>query len=136
MNERELKGRTKQFALRVMNLVDALPKTTAGRAIGNQLVRSGTSVGANYRAACRGRSKAEFIAKIGTVAEEADESSFWLELIMEGGLLASSKVLPLHTEAEELTAIFTASGRTAKTNTQQSRPSSNNPQSPITNQKC
>ena len=100
----------------MLKLVDALPRTTAGRAIGNQLVRSGTSVGANYRAACRGRSKAEFIAKIGTVTEEADESAFWLEMIMEGGLLKSEQVLPLHSEAEELTAIFTASGRTAKHN--------------------
>ena len=127
MNENELKSRTKQFGLRVMNLVDTLPKTTAGRAIGNQLVRSGTSVGANYRAACRSRSKAEFIAKIGIVAEEADESAFWLELIMEGGLLKPERVSPLHQEAEELTAIFTASGRTAK---------ENNPKSAIRNPQC
>jgi four helix bundle protein len=127
MNEQELKARTKQFGLRVMNLVDALPKTTTGRAIGNQLIRSGTSVGANYRAACRSRSKAEFIAKIGTVAEEADESAFWLELIMDGGLLNLELVTPLHQEAEELTAIFTASGRTAK---------ENNPKSTIRNSKC
>jgi four helix bundle protein len=110
-----------------MNLVDALPKTTAGRAIGNQLVRSGTSVGANYRVACRSRSKAEFIAKIGTVAEEADESAFWLEMIMEGGLLKNELVTALHQEAGELTAIFTASGRTAK---------ANNPKSAIRNPKC
>ena len=110
-----------------MNLVDTLPRTIAGRAIGNQLIRSGTSVGANYRAACRGRSKAEFIAKIGTVTEEADESAFWLELIMDGGLLTVELVSPLHQEAEELTAIFTASGRTAK---------ANNLQSTIRNPKC
>jgi four helix bundle protein len=126
MNEKELKDRTKQFALRVMKLVDSLPHTAAGRAIGNQLVRSGTSVGANYRASCRSRSKAEFVAKIGTVTEEADESAFWLELIMDGGLLKPELVLPLHQEAEELTAIFTASGRTAKLN---------NPKSEIKNQK-
>jgi four helix bundle protein len=120
MNEQELKARTKQFGLRVMNLIVALPETSAGRAIGNQLVRSGTSVGANYRAACRSRSKAEFIAKIGTVAEEADESAFWLEMIMEGGLLKNELVIALHREAEELAAIFTASGRTAKYNNQQS----------------
>lgn len=120
MDEQKLKDRTKQFGLRILNLVDALPKTTAGRAIGNQLVRSGTSVGANYRAACRSRSKAEFIAKIGTVAEEADESAFWMELIMEGGLLKHELVSLLHQEAEELTAIFTASGRTAKLNNQKS----------------
>lgn len=142
MNENELKARTKQFGLRVMNLVNALPKITAGRALGNQLIRSGTSVGANYRAACRGRSKAEFIAKIGRVAEEADESAFWMELILEGGLLSQGIVLPLHTEAEERTAIFTVSGRTAKLNNQKSaipNPNSTmspNPQSTIRNQKC
>ena len=114
MNERELKARTKQFGLRIMGLVDTLPKTATGRAIGSQLVRSGTSVGANCRAACRGRSKAEFIAKIGIVVEEADESAFWLELIMESDLLEAKRVSPLHREAEELTAIFTASARTAK----------------------
>jgi len=127
MNENDLKARTKQFGLRVMNVVNALPKTTAGRALGNQLIRSGTSVGANYRAACRGRSKAESIAKIGTVAEEADESAFWLEMIMDGGLLQTELVSPIHQEAEELTAIFTASGRTAK---------ANNPQSTVRNSKC
>ena len=107
-----------------MNLVDVLTKTTTGRALGDQLIRSGTSVGANYRAACRSRSKAEFISKIATVAEEADESAFWLELIMDGGLLKPELVSPLYHEAEELTAIFTASGRTAK---------ANNPKSAIRN---
>jgi len=114
MGSEELKSRTKQFALRVMRLVDALPKSSAGRAIGNQLVRSGTSVGANYRAACRGRSKAEFVAKMGTVAEEADESCFWMELVIEGDLLPAAQVQPLLDEADELTAIFTASTKTAK----------------------
>jgi four helix bundle protein len=127
MDEQSLKQRTKQFGLRILKLVDALPKTTAGRAIGNQLVRSGTSVGANYRAACRSRSKAEFIAKIGTVTEEADESAFWLEIIMEGGVLKNELVTALHQEAEELTAIFTSSGRTAK---------ANNLKSTISNLKC
>lgn len=142
MNEQELKARTKQFGLRVMNFVETLPKTTTGRALGNQLIRSGTSVGANYRAACRSRSKAEFIAKIGTVVEEADESAFWLELIMDGGLLNLENVSPLHKEAEELTAIFTASGLTAKRNNMQStirNPKSAislNPQSTIRNPKC
>lgn len=114
MNAAELKDRTKRFGLRVLKLVDALPKTTAGRAVANQLVRSGTSVGANYRAACRGRSKAEFAAKIGTVVEEADESAYWLELIIEGDLLAEDLVEPLLAEANELTAIFVASTKTAK----------------------
>lgn len=114
MNESELKQRTKQFGLRVIKLVDALPATTAGRAIGKQLVRSGTSVGANYRASCRARSKAEFLAKMGTCEEEADESGFWLELIMDGNLLARKLVETLHQEADELTAIFAASIKTGR----------------------
>jgi four helix bundle protein len=109
MNAAELKQRTKHFALRIMKLVDALPTTKSGHAIGNQLVRSGTSVGANYRASCRARSKAEFIAKIGVVEEEADESGFWLELIVEGSLLPLTKVAELLKEANELTAIMAAS---------------------------
>jgi len=99
-----------------MKLVDALPNTTAGRAIGNQLIRSGTSVGANYRAACQGRARADFIAKIGIVVEEADECVYWLELIMDGELLSASQVEPLHKEADELTAIFVASLNTARKN--------------------
>ena len=114
MTEKELKDRTKQFALRIMKLVNALPKTPAGRSVGSQLVRSGTSVAANYRAACRGRSKAEFIAKLGIVEEEADESCFWLELIIDGALLKESLVLPLLKEANELTAIFASSRISAK----------------------
>ena len=116
MNEANLKERTKQFALRIMRLVDALPSSAAGRAIGNQIIRSGTSVGANYRAACRGRSKAEFIAKLGVVVEEADECCFWLELIIDGELLAKEKVETLLVEANELTAIFVSSIKTTKSN--------------------
>jgi four helix bundle protein len=97
-----------------MRLVDAIPNTTTGRAIGNQLARSGMSVGSNYRACCRGRSRAEFIAKIGVVEEEADESAFWMELIIEGGLLPASKVENLLPEANELVAIMAASRITAK----------------------
>jgi four helix bundle protein len=109
MNARELKERTKQFALRVMRLVDVLPNTPKGRAIASQLVRSGTSVAANYRAACRGRSKAEFIAKIGIAEEEADETALWLELIIDDKLLPEKKVAPLLKEANEVTAILAAS---------------------------
>jgi four helix bundle protein len=116
MDEETLKARTKDFSLRVMKLVAALPNTVVGRAIGNQLVRSGTSVGANYRAACRGRSKAEFIAKLGTVEEEADESAFWMELIMDDGLLKKELVQDLHKKAEELTAIMAASSISASRN--------------------
>ena len=113
MNEQEMIARTKQFALRIMKLVGALPKTIQGRAIGSQLMRSGTSVAANYRAACRPRSKAEFIAKLGTVEEEADESAFWLELIIEGQLLSLGQIQPLLLEASELVAITAASKKTA-----------------------
>lgn len=110
----ELKDRTKKFGLRIMKLVDALPQSTAGWAIGKQLISAGTAVGANYRAACRGRSKAEFTAKLGVVIEEADECGYWLELIMDGELLPRDKVQPLHQEANELAAIFVASVRTAQ----------------------
>ena len=109
MNADDLKKRTKQFALRVLKLVAALPNTVAGRAIGGQLVRSGSSVGANYRAACRGRSRAEFVAKLGVVEEEADESAFWMELIIEGELLKPKQVEPLLNEANEITKIIAQS---------------------------
>jgi four helix bundle protein len=114
LNEEELKDWTKQFALSVMKLVDALPKTISGRAIASQLVRARTAVGANYRAACRGRSKAEFAAKLGTVVEESDECCFWLELIIDGELLPRNRIEPIHQEANELAAIFVASIGTAK----------------------
>ena len=113
MNADELKKRTKRFALRILKLVGALPKTVQGRTIGGQLARSGTSVGANYRAACRSRSKAEFIAKIGVVEEESDESGYWLELIIEGALLRKDLVQPLLDEANELTKIMGRSRITA-----------------------
>jgi len=113
MDKQDLKKRTKDFAIRVMNLVDALPRSAKGRAVGNQLVRSGTGVGANYRACCRSRSRAEFIAKLGVVEEEADESAFWLELIIEGGLLPAVKVHALLSEANELVAIMAASRKSA-----------------------
>ena len=109
MNSDDLKKRTKQFALRILKLVAALPNTIEGRAIRGQLVRSGTSVGANYRAACRGRSKAEFVAKLGTVEEEADESAFWVEVIIEGGLLKQAQVQNLLDEANELVKIMARS---------------------------
>jgi four helix bundle protein len=113
MNKQELQSRTKAFALRILKLVDALPRTAAGRAISNQLVRSATSVGANYRAACRARSRAEFAAKLGTVLEEADESLYWLEMIRDGGLMSESKLSLLLREANELTAIVAAGRKSA-----------------------
>ena len=118
MDAEELKQRTKLFALRVMKLVEALPKNTQGRAIGGQLIRAGSSVGANYRAACRGRTRAEFIAKLGVVEEEADESAFWLELIIEGSLLKARLVEPLLHEANELTRIMASSRTTAKSSSE------------------
>jgi four helix bundle protein len=117
MTEKKMLRRLKAFALRVMKLVDALPRTTAGWTIGGQLIRSGTSVSSNYRAACRGRSKAEFVAKLGVVEEEADESAHWMELIMEGGLLEERLVVDLHREACEITAMMAASKQTARANT-------------------
>ena len=109
----DLKAQTKQFALRVMKMVDALPRTIQGRAIAKQIIRSATSVAANYRAACRARSRAEFIAKIGIVEEEADESCFWLELIIDSGLLNEDRIRPLLSEAGELVAIMAASRKSA-----------------------
>ena len=116
MDADQLKRRTKDLALRVIRLVGALPKTIEGRAIAGQLVRSGTSVAANYRAACRARSKAEFVAKIGVVLEEADETCFWLELISEAKLLPSGRTEPLLREANELVAIMAASRKSASHN--------------------
>lgn len=110
----ELKERTKKFTLRIMKLVDALPNTVAGRVIANQIMRSGSSFGANYRAACRARSNAEFISKLGTVLGKSDETEFWLDLIMEGELIPMNKVEPLKKEAEEITAIMAASRKTAQ----------------------
>jgi four helix bundle protein len=114
MREIDLLARTKKFALRIIKLVDSPPKTLAGRTIGGQLIRSGTSVSANYRAACRGRSKAEFIAKLGLVEEEADESCHWLEMIIEAELMEERLVKDLLREANEITAIMAASKRTAR----------------------
>ena len=114
MTPDELKVRTKQFGLRVIRLVENLPKTRAATTIGNQLLRCATSVGANYRAACRGRSKAEFIAKLGIVEEEADESAYWLEMLVEAHILRQDLVAQLHADAEELTAIMAKSRQTAK----------------------
>jgi len=114
VNAEELKKRTKQFALQAIRLVEALPRTRAAEVIGNQLLRSATSVAANYRAACRARSQADFIHKLGLVEEEADESLFWLELMVEANLLPATAVQELIREANELTAIFVSSRKTAK----------------------
>lgn len=112
----DLKPRTKAFALRILKLVDSLPRSRKGAIVADQIGRAGTAVGANYRAACRARSRAEFIAKIGVVEEEADETAYWLELIAEDSLLPESRVGQLHTEAVELTAIMASSRITASRN--------------------
>ncbi|HVT87800.1 MAG TPA: four helix bundle protein [Tepidisphaeraceae bacterium] len=114
MDGADLKLRTKKFALRCMKLADSLPNSHSGRTIASQLVRSGTSVGANYRAACRGRSKAEFLSKLGIVEEEADESAFWMELIVESGMKKLRVVEPLRDEADQLTRIVIASIKTVR----------------------
>lgn len=110
----ELRNRTKQFAIRIVRLYQAMPKTIEAQVIAKQLLRSGTSVAANYRAVCRARSQKEFIAKIGIVIEEADESVFWLELLTETDIFPEHKLGNLRQEANELLAIFAASQRTAK----------------------
>jgi four helix bundle protein len=110
----EFKARTKQFATRVIRLEDALPKKRSADVIGHQLLRSATSVGSNYRAACRGRSKAEFLAKLGIVEEEADECLYWLELLVESETVPESLLAPLMTEANEIVAMVVSSIRTAK----------------------
>jgi four helix bundle protein len=113
VNADELKQRTKAFALRVMKCVASMPNRPVAWVIGKQLLRCGTSVGANYRAACRARSKAEFVAKLAIVIEEADECCYWLELVIESGLIETHLVTPLLAEANELTAIMVASRKTA-----------------------
>jgi four helix bundle protein len=120
MNAEELKARTKQFGLRVIKLVEALPSNKTANIIGNQLLRAGTSVGANYRSACRGRSKAEFVAKINISIEEADECLYWMELLIEAGIIPEERLADLMQEADELIAIFIASAKTARTNLRRS----------------
>ena len=109
-----MKQRTKQFALRVLKMVQSLPKSEEGRILGRQLLRAGTSVGANYRAVCRSRSRREFVSKMSVVVEETDETVFWFELLLEGGLVNPSRTKSILTEGNELLAIFAASLRTAR----------------------
>ena len=116
MSEPDLKKRTKAFALRILKLVDALPKTTAGRALASQIVRSDTSIAANYRAACRAKSTADFIAKMGIVEEEADGTLFWLELLDDSKLVPAAKLTAIKQEANELIAITVVSIKTARCN--------------------
>jgi len=114
MPEKDLKERTKKFALKVIKLVASLPRTREADLIGRQLMKAGTSVGANYREANRGRSKAEFRAKIGIVEQESDESLYWIELLKESGIAKGRLLEELLIEADELVAIFTTIGKKAK----------------------
>jgi four helix bundle protein len=114
MDDAELKQRTKLFAIRIVRLYQSLPRQAEGNILGKQLLRAGTSVGANYRAACRARSRAEFVAKLGIVLEEADETVFWLELMAEAGVFPIARLSHLLKEENELTCIFVASLRTVK----------------------
>jgi len=126
MDEREFKRRTKAVALRVIRLVDTLPKSRTADVIGRQLLRSGTSIGANYRAACRGVSRADVIAKLGDVEEEADESLYWLELLIDAKIVPEGKLAPLMKEVGEILAMIVASIRTLR---------ASNPKSKIQNPK-
>jgi four helix bundle protein len=114
MHSEEMKKRTKEFAKRVIHCCRKLPTTEEARLIRNQLFRSGTAVGSNYRAACRGRSKADFISKLGIVLEEADETCYWMEILMETEIVKEKLLAPLLQEANELVSIFVASVKTAK----------------------
>jgi|SRR5579862_4391478 len=114
MTPNEMKTRTKSFALRVIKLVDAMPRGLVGQVIGRQLLRSATSVGANYRAACRAQSRAEFAAKLSIVVEEADETLYWLELLKESGLIKADRLVELFKESNELLAISISSRKTSK----------------------
>jgi four helix bundle protein len=118
----KMKNRTKKFALRVIFLYQSLPRGEAARVIGKQLLRSGTSIGANYRAACRVRTGREFAAKLRIVCEEADESQYWIELLIEAGLVRAARLAPLQAEATELTAIFTRALATTRKGMKRSRP--------------
>ena len=110
----ELRDRTKAFAIRIVKLYRLLPRTADSQVVGKQLLRCGTSVAANYRAASRGRSRAEWIAKFGLVVEEADETVFWLEMLSDCGIVSTQRCEDILKEARELSAIFTATQHTAK----------------------
>jgi four helix bundle protein len=114
MDANELKQRTKQFGLRIIKLVDALPAARSANVIGNQLLKAGTSVGANYRSALRGRSRPDFIAKLGIAIEEADESLYWMEMLVEAELMTPERLNPLMQEANELISILTTTVKTAR----------------------
>jgi four helix bundle protein len=114
MNANEMKKRTKAYGLAIIKLVESLPNTPTNRVIGNQLLKCGTSVGANYRASCRAKSKADFIAKMGIVEEEADETVYWMEMLVDAGIVPSSAVAELCVEGDQIVAITVSSINTAR----------------------
>jgi four helix bundle protein len=116
MTEQEFKNRTKQYALRIIRLTEALPRGRLASVIGRQLLRSGTSVGANYRAACRGKSRADVIAKLAIVEEEADECLYWMELLIDSGLVPEHRITDLMQEGDEIVAMTVASIKTLRKN--------------------
>jgi four helix bundle protein len=115
MTQDEMKQRTKRFALRIINLVENLPPSKTANVIGNQLLRCGTSVGANYRASCRAKSNADFIHKLSIVEEEGDESIYWMELLIESNIVSSKKLEKLIDEANQIVSIVVSSIKTSKT---------------------
>jgi len=116
MTQEEMKARTKKFALRVVRLVESLPKSRTADVIGHQLLRSGTSVGANYRAACRAKSRADFISKLSIVEEETDESVYWMELLIEAEIIKEPLLKNLLDETDQILAIIVSSIKTSKVN--------------------
>ena len=114
MNKDDLKDRTKKFSIAILHLIELIPRIKSGNTISNQIIRSGTSIGANYRAACRAKSDKDFLNKIIIVEEEADETLFWLELLIDSKMMKKDLLEPLIKECNELVAIFTASGRTVR----------------------
>lgn len=114
MDEKTFKERTKRFALSVVKLVEALPRTRTAEVLGRQLLRAGTSVGANYRAACRGRSASDVVAKLGIVEEESDEAIYWVELLVESGVIPADRVVALSNEGNEILAMTVASIKTLR----------------------
>ena len=115
-NRKDLKDRTKDFALRIIRMYGALPKSPEAKILGTQVLRSGTSIGANYREASQGRSKTEFVAKMGDCLKDLDETTYWLELLIDGNIISKSKLSGLLQESNELTAIFVTIIKNAKSN--------------------
>ena len=129
MNKEQFRHRTKRFALDVIDLTSTLPRSYTCDVLGRQLLRSGTSVGANYRAACRAKSNADFISKMGTVEEETDESMYWMELLTESSILPADRIRPLYQEADELLAMTVSSIKTARARDSSPKSAVRNPKS-------